>query len=265
MKKLCLALLLFSLFLPLGGCGAGNPPAATLRVATTTGPHAEILYAVREAAAADGLTVKILEYGDNQKANELLARGEVDANCFQPGPYFESLKAERQWPLVAVARTVVFPVALYSKKVASLADLPAGARVAIPSDPASGGRALRLLEKTGLIALKPGIGIAPAVGDIVANPKNLRLAEIDQTRLAGLLGEFDLIAVGSTFATAGGLVPARDALASEGADSPYAHIIAVRAKDRDNPLVAKLIRAYHSAHVRDYIARRFQGAIIPAW
>src|SRR4051794_7451556 len=123
MKKLCLALFLLSLALWLTGCSFGDPSAKPLRVATTTGPHAELLYAAREMAAEDGLVIEILEYGDNLKPNELLARGEVDANSFQPQPYFENLIADRQWPLVAVARTVVFPIALYSQKITNLASL----------------------------------------------------------------------------------------------------------------------------------------------
>jgi D-methionine transport system substrate-binding protein len=266
MKKLYLYLLLLSLSLALTGCGFIAPAAgATLRVATTTGPHTELLYAAREVAAEDGLTIEILEYADNHKPNELLARGEVDANCFQPQPYFESVIADRQWPLIAVARTVVFPVALYSKKITNLAGLPNGATVAIPSDPAGGARALLLLEKAGLITLKAGVGTKADLIDIVANPKNLRFKELDAVQLPRRLGEFDLAAINSTFAAASGLVPARDALASEGAESPFAHIIAVQAKDKDNPAVAKLIKAYHSDHVRDYIGRRFQGAIVPAW
>lgn len=266
MKKLWLVFVLVSLPLWLGGCGAGEPGAVRpLKVATTTGPHAELLYAARELAAADGLTVEILEYADNQKANDLLVRGEVDANSFQPQPYFDSLVADRQWSLVAVARTVVFPVALYSQKISRLADLPPGAIVAIPNDPAGEARALLLLEKAGVITLRAGVGAKAAVIDIVANPKNIRLRQLDADKLPGRLGEFDLVAIHSTFAVAAGLVPARDALACEGADSPFAHIIAVQAKDKDNPAVATLVKAYRSDHVKDYIGRRFQGAVVATW
>lgn len=266
MKKLCLVLVLFTLPFWLGGCGAGDPGAGRpLRVATTTGPHAEILYAASEMAAKDGLTIEILEYADNQKANDLLVRGEADANSFQPQPYFESLIADRQWPLVAVARTVVFPVALYSQKITRLASLPVGATVAIPSDPAGEARALLLLEKAGIITLRQGVVAKAAIIDIVANPKNIRLRQLDADQLPRRLGEFDLAAINSTFAAAGGLIPVRDALASEGADSPFAHIIAVQAKDKDNPAIATLVKAYRSEHVKDYILRRFHGEVVPAW
>ncbi len=244
----------------------GSPSGGkTLKVATTTGPHAELLYAAGEIAAKKGVTLEILEYGDNMKPNDLLLSGDAGANSFQTLPYFESLVADRRLPLVAVAKTVVFPVALYSKKVDRLADLPPGATVAIPNDPVGGGRALLLLAKNRLITLRGGIGIEAAVTDIVANPGNIRIVELDAGEIGRRLAEFDLAAVGSVYAVAAGLVPAHDAIASEGADSPYPHIIAVRAADKDDPAVRVLVDAYRSDHVKDYMRRRFQGAVVATW
>jgi D-methionine transport system substrate-binding protein len=268
MKKSVLVLILAGF---LGGFfagvhGPGSPfGGTTLKVATTTGPHAELLYAAGEMAAKEGLTLEILEYDDNTKPNDLLLSGDVGANSFQTLPYFESLVADRRLPLVAVAKTVVFPVALYSKKVTRLADLPPGATVAIPNDPVGGGRALVLLAKNGLITLRSGIGLGAAVTDIAANPGNLRIVEVDAGDIGRRLAEFDLAALGSVYAVAAGLVPARDAIAGEGADSPYPHIIAVRAADKDDPAVRILVKAFRSDHVKDYMKRRFQGAVVATW
>ncbi len=268
MKKSLLPIIVFAAIAALLA-GVFGPAVQTsgskLKVATTSGPHAEILYAASEMAAKDGLEIEILEYDDNLKPNALLLAGDVVANSFQSLPYFDSVVADRRLPLVAVAKTVAFPVALYSKKIAHAADLPAGATVAIPNDPIGGGRALLLLEKTGLIALRPGAGLQAATTDIVANPRRISIVEVDAADIARRLPEFDLAAIGSAYAVAGGFVPARDAIASEGNDSPFPHIIAVHAKDKDNPAVKTLIDAYHSDHVKDYIGRRFQGAVVATW
>ncbi|KAG0772098.1 hypothetical protein G6F21_014577 [Rhizopus arrhizus] len=61
-----------------------------------------------------------------------------------------------------------------------------------------------------------------------------------------------------------GLVPARDAIGREAADGPYANLIAVRTKDRDQPWVKKLVAAYQSPEVRAYIEKEFKGSLIPA-
>lgn len=267
MKNAVLLIILLSILGLLAG-GYGRESAAgaqTLRVATTTGPHAEILYAAREAAAKDGLTIEIREYGDNLKANDLLLAGDVDANSFQTLPYFSDLVADRRLPFAVAAKTVVFPVALYSRKVASLADLAPGATVAIPNDPVGGGRALLLLQQVGLLTLSSGTGLEAAVTDIVANPRTIKIVETDAADIGRRLDEFDLAALGSVYATANGLVPDRDAIASEGPDAPYPHIIAVRAKDANSPAVQKLVAAYRSAHVKDFIKRRFQGAVVATW
>ncbi|MDT8900193.1 MetQ/NlpA family ABC transporter substrate-binding protein [Anaeroselena agilis] len=266
MKKAKLAIIIAVAGLLAGVFGpAVHTNGKTLKVATTSGPHAEILYAAREMAARDGVTIEILEYDDNFKPNDLLLAGDVDANSFQALPYFDALVADRRLPLVSVAKTVVFPVALYSNKIARTADLPDGATVAIPNDPIGGGRALLLLAKAGVITLREDAGLQAATTDIVANPRRIRIIEVDAADIARRLAEFDLAALGSTYAVAGGLVPARDALVSEGADSPFPHIIAVRAADKDNPAVKALIAAYRSDHVKDYIGRRFQGAVVATW
>jgi len=268
MKKVAIFLLLSGVAAGLfsGELGSeGVVVGETLRVATTTGPHAEILYAAREMAIKDGVKIEILEYDDNLKPNDLLLSGKVDANSFQTLPYFDGLVADRRLPFVAVAKTIVFPMALYSQKVTRLADLPPGATVAVPNDPIGGGRALLLLEKVGLISLRSGASLEAAVDDIVANPRNIKVIEVDAADIGRRLGEFDLAALGSIYAAASGLIPGRDALASEGQDSPYPHIIAVRAKDADNPAVQKFIAAYHSDHVKDFIRRRFQGTIVTTW
>lgn len=265
MKKVLLAIIILAAVAALLAGAFGPSGAKPLRVATTTGPHAELLYAASEMALKDGLEIKILEYDDNLKPNDLLLSGDVAVNSFQTLPYFESLVADRRLPLVAVAKTVVFPVALYSHKISRLDDLPRGAMVAIPNDPVGGGRALLLLAKTGLISLRDGAGLQAALTDIVANPRRINLVEVDAADIARRLDEFDLAALGSIYAVAGGLIPDRDAIAGEGADAPYPHIIAVHAKDKDNPSVKTLIAAYHSDHVKDYIRRRFHGAVVATW
>ena len=51
-------------------------------------------------------------------------------------------------------------IGLYSKKVKRFDELKDGATVAIANDPVNGGRGLLLLQRAGLIKLKPGATIA---------------------------------------------------------------------------------------------------------
>jgi D-methionine transport system substrate-binding protein len=43
------------------------------------------------------------------------------------------------------------------------------------------------------------------------------------------------------------------------------NIIAIRAEDKDKPWVAKLVAAYHSPEVKQFVATKFGGSVITAW
>ncbi len=49
----------------------------------------------------------------------------------------------------------------------------------MPNDPTNLGRSLLLLQKVGLIKLKDGVGLLPTVLDVVENPKNLKIVELE--------------------------------------------------------------------------------------
>ena len=48
---------------------------------------------------------------------------------------------------------------VYSKSIKNVADLPDGAKIAVPNDPTNGGRALKVLETVGILKVRPEAGI----------------------------------------------------------------------------------------------------------
>lgn len=247
--------------------GATTVPAAadTIRVGVSAGPHAEILEVAKSVAARDGLEIEIVEFTDYVVPNEALAAGEIDANSFQHQPYLDNQIADRGYDLVSVGRTVVFPLGFYSRTHKSLDELPEGATVAIQNDPTNGGRSLLLLEAEGVIDLADGVGIKPTIADIVDNPKNLAIVELDAAQLPRSLDDVDAAAVNTNYAIEAGLDPVEDAIARETADSPYTNVIAVEAARKDEPWVKTLVAAYHSNEVKSFVAERFKGAVVPGW
>jgi len=239
--------------------------AEKIRVGVTPGPHAQIMEKVRDQAKATGLDIEILEFSDYVVPNEALASGDLDANSFQHQPYLDNQIADRGYKLVSIARTVTFPLGLFSTKLKSLDTLPAKARVAIPNDPTNGGRALILLAHHGLIKLRDGAGLAATPLDITDNPKNLRIVELDAAQLPRSLNDVDIAAINGNYALEAGLDPTKDALAREAADGPYANVIAIKATDKDKAWVKALIIAYQAPAIKQYIVETFQGAIVPAW
>ena len=256
-----LAALAVAALLPLSAQAQDKP----IKVGVTAGPHAEIMEVVKKVAEKDGLRIEIVEFSDYVQPNAALNAGDLDANSYQHLPYLEAQIRDRGYKLSNIGYTVVFPMGIYSKKVKSLSDLKSGARLAIPNDPTNGGRALLLLQRAGVIKLKPAAGLKASPLDIVDNPKNLKILELDAAQLPRSLDEVDAAAVNTNYAITAGLQPTRDAIAIEDAKSPYTNIIAVRTQDKDKPEFARLVKAYHSPEVKAFIEQKYQKAVVTSW
>lgn len=238
-------------------------PTVKLKVGATPVPHAGILEVVKPMLAAKGINLEIIEFTDYVTPNLALNDGDIDANFFQHVPYMESFAKDRKLSITWLAKVHVEPMGAYSKRVKSAKDLPNRAKVGIPNDPTNGGRALLLLQKNGLITLNPKAGITATVFDITANPKNLQIVELDAAQLPRSLEDMDLAIINSNFALEAKLVPTRDALFIEDADSPYANILTVRVADKANPALVELAKALTSKEVVEYINKEYKGSIVP--
>jgi D-methionine transport system substrate-binding protein len=237
----------------------------TIKVGVTGGPHAQIMEVVKQVAAKNGLKITVVEFSDYVQPNAALAAGDLDANSYQHAPYLDAQVKDRGYKLIKVADTVTFPMGIYSKKVKSLAQLPVGAKIAVPNDPTNGGRALLLLQKEGLIKLRADAGLKATPLDITDNPKKLKIVELDAAQIPRSLNDVDAAAINTNFAMEAGLKPKADAIALEAPAGPYSNIIAIRAADKDKPWVVKLVAAYHSPEVKQFIEAKYSGAVIAAW
>ncbi|WP_159999981.1 MetQ/NlpA family ABC transporter substrate-binding protein [Roseomonas sp. 18066] len=239
--------------------------ARPLKIGATAGPHSQVLEHVEKIAAREGLILKIVPFTDYITPNAALAAKDLDANCYQHQPFLDQAVKDRGLPLVAVGKTMIFPMGLYSRRVKAIAELANGARVAVPNDPTNGGRALALLAANGAFKLTPGADFRATVADIVENPKRLRIIELEAAQIPRTLDEVDAAAINTNFAIPAGLNPVRDAIAIESADSPYANLIAVHRDNRDAPWVKRLLAAYQNDDVKKFVADTFQGSVIPAF
>ena len=258
MKKLLAAATLFAAF-------SATAQAATLNVAATPVPHAELLEFVKPMLAEQGVELKVRVFTDYVQPNLQVQQGNLDANFFQHQPYLDEFNASRMTALVSVAGIHVEPFGAYSVKFKQLTDLPEGASVAIPSDATNGGRALLLLDQAGVIRLKDDAGITATPRDIVENPKRIKVRELEAATLPRVLKQVDLALINTNYALEAGLNPARDALVIEGSESPYVNILVSRADNKDSEAMQKLARALQSDAVKAFIAEKYQGAVVPAF
>ncbi len=243
----------------------------TLKVGVTSGPHAQIFEVVKRVfeRGNPGYKIQIVEFNDYIQPDAALDAGELDANSFQHRPFLNAQIKTRGYKLFGTGRTFIGPMAIYSKKYRGLNDIPAGARIGIPNDPANESRVLLLLQKQGVIKLRAGIdpltGVNATPIDIVENPKKWKFIEIDAAQLPRTLDDLDASAVNADYAAKAGLHPVRDSLVVESGDSPYACLIAVREKDKEQVWLPKLVKAYQSDEVKRFIDSEFKGGILAAW
>jgi len=261
------SLLLAAAALTLAACGQGTEKAdgtGPLIVGATAVPHAEILEFLAPSLAEAGTPIEVRVFNDYVQPNTQLVEGGLDANYFQTKPYLDEFNAARGATLVTVAGIHVEPLGAYSRRFETLAALPEGAEVAIPNDASSVGRSLILLQTAGLIRLNDATNPSQSLRDIADNPKNLRFRELESATLPRVLDQVDMAVINTNYALDAGLNPREDALTIEGGDSPYVNYLVTRTEDQNDPRIQALATALRGQAVKDFIAEKYDGAVIPA-
>lgn len=237
-----------------------------LLIGVTAGPHAQITNAAKQVAEKQGLSVKVVEFSDFIQPNAALDNKDLDLNIYQHRPFLNVQNKTRGYHLVPVAQAVTQLMGVYSNQYKSLNDLPQGAKIAIPNDPSNGARALLVLQSAGLIKIKDGVTTTASVFDVVDNPKKIKLIEVEAAQVPHALKDVDAAAVNSNYAIQAKLNPAKDAIYLEKKDAEYAVILIVAREDNKNdPRIARFVKAYQSDEVKAFIEKTFPGAYFPAW
>lgn len=244
--------------------GAAIAAEGTLRVGASPGPYSDFLQEAAKRATAEGLDVKVTEFTEPTQINEATQAGDIDVNNFQHVPYMQKQNESRGYKIVALKPAFIAPGGVYSAKYKSVAEIPDGAKIGIPNDPANESRGLALLHKAGLIKLKDGASINASVRDIAENPKKFDIVLLDEIMLPRSLGDLGAAFVTLNKGVLAGLDP-KSALLLEDKTSPWAIVWATRNDKVDDPRIKKFISIFESDAIKDYIIRRFNGTVIPAW
>ena len=296
MKKLISTVLAAALTLSLAACGStaasSTPEAASGSEAASTassetasdasdavdftgdGYDATVDYAslagttikVAASLAKADITLDVVEYTDYVQPNLVTESGEVDANYFQHGPYLEDFNEKNNTHLVSVAAIHYEPLGLYPGKTKSLNDLADGAKIAVPNDTTNEARALQLLAAQGIITLKEDAGLAATKNDVVDNPHNIELVEMEAAQLPRTLSDVDFAVINGNYAAVAGFSASKDALAVEDATSEaaqtYTNLLVVEEGNENEPAIKALVAALTSQTVKDYIDSTYDGAVV---
>ncbi|MBU9226347.1 MetQ/NlpA family ABC transporter substrate-binding protein [Burkholderia multivorans] len=258
---------LFAASLGLALPNGAHADSAPLKVGIATSPQIDALKVAAKEAKAQGLDVKIIEFTDWNTPNAALANKDIDVNYFQHIPFLENAKKQGGYDFVAIAPGTIMKIGLYSKKVKSFGELKDGAKVAIANDPVNGGRGLLLLQRAGLITLKPGVDYRATTRDIVANPKHLKIVQLEASQLARSLDDVDLAQGYPSFIKLAGTTDPNSALLFDGTENKnFAIQWVVRPDSVNDPRIRKFIAIYqHSPEVRKALDNAFGSLYAVAW
>ena len=236
-----------------------------LRVAASSVPHAQMLELVKPDLKTQGVNLIIIVSDDYNIPNRALASHEVDANFFQHDPFLQEQIRQFHYPIESIATIQVEPMGIYSKKIKSLSELQENSIVALPNDPTNEARALRLMQSNGLIELNDANNLQSTILDIKKNPKHLKFIEFDAAMVPRTLEDVDAAAINTNYALEAHLSPLEDALVIEGKDSPYANIIVIRIGDEKRSDIMLLKKSMTSEKMRQFILKKYKGAVVPAF
>jgi D-methionine transport system substrate-binding protein len=217
----------------------------------------------------EGIRIELVRFSEYVQPNRALEDGEIDLNAFQHYAYLNNEVNTKGYHLSAIGETLLAPLGLYSKKIKEVAEIKTNDKIAIPNDLVNEGRALRVLEKAGLIVIPEAAGPTPQLSDITQNRLQLQFIEVEAAQTPRLLDDVAASVINGGHAVDAGLNPERDSLAlerqAEGRQNPYINVIASRTADKDNPIYKRIVDEYHTDAVKTVIQTTFKGAFIPAW
>lgn len=142
-------------------------------------------------------------------------------------------------------------------------------KIGVPADATNQSRALTLLDTAGLIEVDPEAGYTPETKDIKNYLYNIEIIPAAANTLVSSLDDVGAATVNGTYAIPAGLNPETDGLITEvqepGSDNPFINVIVARTQDKDNETYKKVVDAYQSQLVAEYLVTKNEGASVPAF
>ncbi|MFL4477448.1 MetQ/NlpA family ABC transporter substrate-binding protein [Paeniglutamicibacter sp. ORCA_105] len=257
----------------LTGCGlTGNSATGaenmTIKlIVTESAPYQEPTKIAQKVLESEGWEVQVKYVTDIVQPNLAVANGEYDANYFQHASYLAQFTKDKDIDVETAFYMYGSPGGLYSQKHKTIDELPQGAKIAIPVDPANNGRALALLAKAGVLKVDENKSVIHlSQNDILENPKGISFTEVDQQSLSKTLPDVD---AGFLFVRLGaelGLTPQDALLFEEDADAlPFICVVAAKPGFAETEKGKALQNAYQSDEVRTWFKKYIDGVLPTPW
>ena len=241
-----------------------NNDLKLITVAASPTPHADILKLVVDDMKELGYDLQIIEFTDYVQPNLVVDQDQVMANFFQHSPYLNDFNKERGTNIVEVGKIHFEPMGIYKGTKDSL-ELVSGDKVAVPNDVTNEARALNLLEAAGIIKLKEGSGLNATKLDVIENPYNIEIVELEAAQIPKALDSVAIACMNGNYAMEAGF-KVSDAIQIESQDSnaaqTYGNIICVKSGNENEEWAKQLVNCLKSNKVKDYINKTYDKSVI---
>ncbi|MFB4353578.1 MetQ/NlpA family ABC transporter substrate-binding protein [Microbacterium sp. LS_15] len=202
-----------------------------------------------EAAAEEGITVELVDFGSYEQPNPALSEGEIDLNQFQHIVYLANYNVSSGSDLQPIGSTAIYPLGLYSKKYDDVKSIPEGETVAVPDDASNQARALLVLQSAGLVELKSGGTIFSDLADVDTEKSKVKVTALEAALIPTSLPDVAAAIINNDFVEDSGLT-FDDAIAQDDPEDPnalpYVNVFAARAEDADNETYLKLVEIFQT-------------------
>ncbi|MCC8908424.1 MULTISPECIES: MetQ/NlpA family ABC transporter substrate-binding protein [unclassified Curtobacterium] len=245
-----------------GAAAGGSPKTVTIGVADKSLSYWSTY--TKLAKSKLNVTVKLTNFSDYSLPNPALKDKQLDLNQFQHIQYLADYNVTSNDDLQPIGSTAVYPLPLYATKYDDVADLPEGAKVAIPDDSINQARALLILQAAKLVTLKDGGSAFSTTTDIESSKVDVQPLNASQTANALQQGSVAAAVVNNNYATAAGL-PISDAIyqddPSSASAAPYVNVFAVRNADKDNTTYLDLAKLFQDESVQKVFKKDLPEAV----
>lgn len=243
----------------------GDKKSNVVKLGVVGAMYEEMWAPAKEALAAEGIDLQIVQFSDYNTPNTALANGDIDLNADQHRIFLEADASAKGYDLKIVGNTFIQPLSLYSNKVKSVNELKDGAVVAIPDDVTNGGRALKVLQTAGLVELRPDAGFNPRINDVFKS--RVQIKELKANTIPAALPDVDAAIINGNYALSFGINTEtaifKDTNLSETA---YWNLIAANAeslKDADKvEKFRKVVEAFQSPETEKIFKETYNGNFV---
>ncbi len=271
MKKILALITILCLAITLIGCSSNSQSSGEVtkvKIGVVGTNEEDVWKFVKDKLKEKNIELEIVVFTEYSQPNPALTNGDLDLNAFQHYNFLNHYNEENNQNLTVVGETIIAPLGLYSKKIENVSDIQDGDDIAIPNDATNEGRALLLLENAGLIKVDPNKQAGLTLNDIIENPKNLNIFELDASQTARSLTDVKAAIINGGMAADAGLYPEKDAIFLEKltkSSKPFINVVVSRADDADNPIYKTIMEAYRQDDTAEVITKVSNGANIAIW